>query len=725
MKKRLVLSLAIVPLLVIATWASNPFLLLRDSPESTETSRVNGSTTTGIMNELDYGKENFLYDTTEEGKMDYWVIVDEHDKPLPADGWYYNCTGGDRGMLNEEDTSYSWDDNSVYTATVVKSQGLWTWGGMWYSLIRINRDNIPLDFKAIFGRYVKPEYQGEITTVEIVVSNVSSQSNNKNLELKLELKDESDTVIFGSKTWTNVISGPYPKTYIWTLPENCKKEVKLIFWTIDKAQPGDSVSVDKVRLKARVPDLATIPTEEQAFLWTCSWLMANYDPNTGIVQDRSNFGSGDFENISATAKTAKTVYYAYKKGYTTPEHAETIIAKIANTMINVVPKGPPGKNTLWPHFTVNGGTQIKPGTEWASCDTAYAALDIITTLQMLGDPQGQIPYLENFLREINWEALLLEDGAISHGYSYEGDLIPYSWKGFGMETIGVNWAYASATGNVAVMEPPPSDNGSGFIDNAQYPMVFSGRDRWDNDWDTYRNDMADTQIGWYCATEHKNANFCNAGLFGLSAAENPEADSYMEYGVGGRYTAPEDGNDDVIVLHYSGMISDIRPENAKHVWEILRDGDAEFLQDRVVISPLNNMESMRFDKKSGKCTVNHLKGSWNLALQAEGWALMGPYIRNYLMAAIKNNIFLNKGYALLKNGPLTGDFCGANFGPPDGYVDVWDLMQFADHWHTATGDSNWDSKFDLTGPNFGDPEGYVDVWDLMVFADHWHEGQKL
>ncbi len=81
-----------------------------------------------------------------------------------------------------------------------------------------------------------------------------------------------------------------------------------------------------------------------------------------------------------------------------------------------------------------------------------------------------------------------------------------------------------------------------------------------------------------------------------------------------------------------------------------------------------------------------------------------------------------------KPGMLTiapiGDFCGANGGPPDGYVDVWDLMQFADHWHTRTTDSNWDAKFDLAGPDFGNIDGYVDVWDLMVFADNWHTGQK-
>ena len=72
---------------------------------------------------------------------------------------------------------------------------------------------------------------------------------------------------------------------------------------------------------------------------------------------------------------------------------------------------------------------------------------------------------------------------------------------------------------------------------------------------------------------------------------------------------------------------------------------------------------------------------------------------------------------------LIGDFCGPSFGPPDGYVDVWDLMQFSDRWHTRTGEGNWNAVFDLAGPSFGGPDGYIDVWDLMVFADHWHEGE--
>lgn len=579
------------------------------------------------------------------GAVNYEIIVDEHDRPLPIPiiGWYYNCTGGDRGLLNVGPASYSWDGNSSYTATVIFNPGSWTHGGMWYSLIRTDNDNIPLDFKAIFGPYVKPAYQGEITEVAIVVNNVNSPTNNTSLKLRLELKNTSN-VLISSQTWTNLLAESYPTTFTWILAESDKQEVEIVSWVMDYAQVGDSVSVDAVKLKASVPNL---PPEEQAFLWTYSWLMTNYDPVTGMVQDRSNFDLGDDENVTATAKTAKIIYYATRKGYTASTDAETVITKIAETLSDVVTTGPVGINSLWAHFTCNGGTQIKPNTEWASGDTAFAALDIITALELIGDPQNQISDLENFLETINWSALLI-NGGISHGYSYNGSLKTSFWQGFGMETMGVNWAYASATGNFIEMGPPPSDNGSGFIDNAHYPIVFSGIDRWGNNWDFYRSNMADTQIGWYCLPPHDNVYLCNPGLFGLSAGENPEATTYTTYGIVGKYAGPEDGNAEVIVLHYSGMIADIRPSQAIGVWETLRDRSPAFLQNRVVISPLNNLESLRVDKTTGKLTINHLKGSWNLALQAEGWALKDPVIKADLLTTIQQNDFLKRGYDLLK-----------------------------------------------------------------------------
>ena len=576
--------------------------------------------------------------------MNYWITVDEHNKGLP-DEWYYNNIGGDRGVLNAGDVEYSYDGDSI-TATVINQSGAWTWGGMWYSLNKIMRsEEDGVDFNAIFGPYILPEYQGQITGVEIVVSSVASS--NQDLELILEIKDKNNSILKRIELG-KLVPGAYPHTYRVDLDPSEIGITKAIFWVIDHAMLGDSVSVDSIRLKAYIPEANEFPTEEQAFLWTYSWLMGNYVQSTGLVQDRSNFESGVFENVTATAKAAKITYYAYEKGYVSYQDAESIIIKIADTLANKVPRGPSGINNLWPHFTENGGAQIVFGTEWASGDTAYAALDIISALQMLGDPKNQISTLIQFLKDINWQDLLLSDGSISQGYTYDGAQIPYSWIGFGMETVGVNWAYASCTENVAVMGPPPSDNGSGFIDNAHYPVVLSGIDSWNNDWDVYRNHMADKQINWYSSEDHYNAYLSSAGLFGLSAAEAPEAEgTYIAYGTG-NHVPPNDGNGEVIVLHYSGMISDIRPDEAKHMWEVLRDKTADFLQDEIVISPLNNMESMRVDESTGECTINYLKGSWNLALQAEGWALMDTDIKNILLDIVYKNTFLCEGYRKVK-----------------------------------------------------------------------------
>jgi len=40
---------------------------------------------------------------------------------------------------------------------------------------------------------------------------------------------------------------------------------------------------------------------------------------------------------------------------------------------------------------------------------------------------------------------------------------------------------------------------------------------------------------------------------------------------------------------------------------------------------LDYMESMRVNKSTGECTINYPKGSWNLALQAEGYTDKGKY----------------------------------------------------------------------------------------------------
>jgi len=66
-----------------------------------------------------------------------------------------------------------------------------------------------------------------------------------------------------------------------------------------------------------------------------------------------------------------------------------------------------------------------------------------------------------------------------------------------------------------------------------------------------------------------------------------------------------------------------------------------------------------------------------------------------------------------------GDFCGPPGSPePDGYVDYWDLLYFAQRWHSSPSDTNWDPRCDLDKE-----DNYVDYWDLLVFAQNWHTGE--
>lgn len=87
-------------------------------------------------------------------------------------------------------------------------------------------------------------------------------------------------------------------------------------------------------------------------------------------------------------------------------------------------------------------------------------------------------------------------------------------------------------------------------------------------------------------------------------------------------------------------------------------------------------------------------------------------------------------------GDLTGDAptpdgrAGYPEQGPDDYVDVLDLMAFADRLFLDSGDAAWDEVFDFAGangvPGLGeDPfwvDGRVDFYDLAVLAENWHKG---
>ncbi len=566
---------------------------------------------------------------------EYRVLVDNHNRPLPGEppaGWFYNCMGGDRGLIRDvTDTNgtgvavYSKPDNTTYRGLLQRTIGsdLWEFLGFWQALGRPNSQKNQWNPVAVFHPLIRPEYQGQLVGADVLVNRIVSPNGYSSLTLKLELKGfdnaggellRASTNYVGRNALTN---GPFPRVFSLDVNPTNTGNVGLFNVILDVAWPGDAVDVDDLYLRVRMPEL---PTNLEPLLFSLAMLLNNYDDTTGMVQDRSHFPNGDFENVTATAKFAKLLACGIQAGIIDPAGGVAAITNIANTLLTKVPRG---YGNLWPHFTGSGGAVKVAGTEWASGDTSFAILDLMVALQMIGDPQGQLSVCDAFLHSINWQALRRPGTGFAHGYAEDGTLLPGSWLGFGMETLGVNLASLAGGGPLGEMLPPPTDNGSGFITHAGYPIVPTAVDRWDNDWLALRQDEVYRQLNWYNDAAHSNSALVQLDLFGLSAGESPrgwDADPsqiYQAYGLGGRVSSANDGNHKVVTLHYSGMIAPLNKTAALNMWNSLKNLG--------FVSPMNIIESMQVNPVTGEIEqVNFLKGSWNLALFAEGWALAHP-----------------------------------------------------------------------------------------------------
>lgn len=577
---------------------------------------------------------------------EFQALVDDHKRDLPGEppsGWFYNAMGGDRGMINDTNdpsglgvAAFSKPTPTTYRGTLVRLNGtdLWEFLGWWYSLGRPLKQKHQFNPLAVFDSLIRPEYQGQLRGAAVKVTQIQSPSGRSDLTLKLELKgfnDSGDEVVRVATNFvgrTGLIGGPFPRTFTLDIDPTTFGRVGALTVLLDRALPGDSLEVDDVMLRIWMPEVAA---DKEPLLFALAMLLENYDATTGMVQDRSNFPNDDFENVTATAKFAKLLACGIQAGIIDPEGGAAAITNIANALLTKVPRG---YGNLWPHFTKSGGTIKVPGTEWASGDTAYAVLDLMVALRMSGDPHGQLPACDAFLHSINWQALRRPGAGFSHGYAEDGTLLPGNWLGFGMETLGVNLASLAGGGPLGEMLPPPTDNGSGFILHAGYPIVPSAKDRWGNDWLALRQDEVNRQLNWYGDVAHSNLALVQLGLFGLSAGESPEgwnadpSQIYQAYGLGGRVGGANDGDHKVVTLHYSGMIAPLNKAAALTMWNSLKNLG--------LVSPMNIVESMAVNPASAEIeVVNFLKGSWNLALFAEGWALTQPGVSDAVNGAAR------------------------------------------------------------------------------------------
>lgn len=564
------------------------------------------------------------------------ILVDDFiPQPYQGDSvYFYNRIEGDRGALNNSITS--WGNGAV---DITISDGN-VWGGIWMSLDHPIREGQSINFSAILPAQIQPAYQSRITGISISIFDGT-----KGDIFRIELKDKNNNLKWSDEVTLN----SNRQDLDVDLPP--LQDINHLVLVLDHARPGDHVVVENISLTASTP---VTDTPTAAFAWSYGMLLDNWNPSTGLVRDKAKDASGEFDAIQATGSLAAATALAEQLGVVSHADAVAIVEKIGDTLLNKVPRS----HGLWPHWvklTPAGMIEIVPGTEWSSVDTVIAAIGLLVAQQSLGLDTSAT---EEFLREIEWSELLLDNG-ISHGYTYDDKVIPYAWDVFGGESWLVELAYASATGNIAPLSFPsaPTANGSGFIDELAWLYVLppSGLDYWGTDWGSYRNSAAERQTSYF-ETKQPSTCFSQFGLFGLSAAESPvpaqvpKENIYQAFGVGGQFAPIHDGSDllgsPAVAPHYSAMIASLRPQDSIRMWD--------WLINNGYFTPLNNVETLSFPVDSScdaaRADWNQLKGSWNLALQALGWGRYLAERDGYIPAlwqATKANPFLYKGYLLL------------------------------------------------------------------------------
>jgi hypothetical protein len=564
------------------------------------------------------------------------ILLDDFS-PQPYQGqsvYFFNRLEGDRGRLNE--SILDWGNGRV-TTTIRSGKN---WGGVWMSLSHPIREGLSVDFSAVSPAQIAPAYQSQITDMAIHIA-----SGTPNRVFKLELKNGSNLSWKGE-----VVLEGGDQDLVFDLP--ALGRIDHFVWVLDHANPGDYVIVDHVSFTATTP-IAGPATA--AFVWSYGMLLDNWNPATGMVRDKARDASGEFDAVQATGSLAAATAIAEQMGVVGRTDAVKIVDRISETLLDL-----PRFHGLWPHWvrvSPAGEFVIVEGTEWSSVDTVIAAIGLLEAQSGLGMDTSAT---EQMLQEIDWRGLVTPYG-ISHGYTYAGDLIPYAWDAFGGESWLVELACAGATGQVIPLSYPfpPTANGAGFIDELAWLFVPppSGLDYWGTDWKSYRSAAADSQISYYPA-HHPESCLAQLGLFGLSAAEVPapsmvaQNDVYQAYGIGGTFAPANDGSSlgvPVVAAHYSAMIASLRPKEAIQMWDwLIANG---------LFSPLNNVESLMFptDTRCDPTAIvwNHLKGSWNLALQTLGW---GRYLAErdeqvpILWQAAETNSLLRRGYVLLESG---------------------------------------------------------------------------
>ena len=398
------------------------------------------------------------------------AIVDDYTATSTEDRpWYYTRIGTDRGPTGEGEFNVEIGGG---TAAVTVTDG---WAGVWTSLLHGGMTEDALPPTQLLGPYVKDEYQPRITGIEI---DLVDGTGTFKIDLigadGQALESHEFTLEGGERTVEMAVT--------------TDAAIKALNWLV---QGSGSAAVDQVRLVLEQPDYASMA--ERAFLYSYGHLSQCYDEPSGLVRDRARWPAEAFANVPATGMYALATVVASDLGYVDASVAEDIVESTKSAILSL-----PRSHGLLPHFVTEG--DITEGTHWSSLDSAIALIAEMLACQALGVDTSD---LESTMRGIDWVDLT-DSGSHSIGLGYDdtGEKLEGTWGTFGSEAFLVALAYCASTGSSDIMldanPDPPTSEGSGFSDElAALFLPMDSTDRWGNDWQAYRAEAAQNQIGFF------------------------------------------------------------------------------------------------------------------------------------------------------------------------------------------------------------------------------------
>jgi len=498
----------------------------------------------------------------------------------------YTHLGSDFGFLGPGDAPCT---KCPAVCVCVKTPG--AWGGVWHSLNRLARENVPLDLRAIYPSQISAAFQPRIVGAQIVASGSGT--------LKLEFK----TDISGSEakpdaaTWSQAFQlkgDQKPETFDADISPEEIRTAQYVNWV---AEPGAVVKVDSLSLRVELPEV-DFPT--YVFLTSYAKFARCYSEQTGLVRDRAHTPARTFANVPATGMFALATVAAQQIGVVSDETARDILRRSSQAILEL-----PRMRGLLPHFVeqIDGRWAPIAASEYSTIDTALCLISLRLAAQALHDEQTAAQAL-NLLRGIDINRLRDADGYVLHGLTNDGRPLPSIWRDWGGETAMVLMMQRIAAGTSVTPKMDASGRshrGIGFI--TELPALFFPQFNTNVrahagavDWLAYRQKRLAEQKAYF--SKHAPGSLAaEMGLYGLSAGEGANGVGYLASGV-------EDPDQRTIFPHYI-LMSALVDANPSSVYDLLGK-----METRGWLTPWGLVENIGADGKAYLPMIGSLNASF-------------------------------------------------------------------------------------------------------------------